>query len=572
MTTFLKKTSLLFTVALVAQFAIAQTHADGLEAMQTENWDKAIEVYTALTKATPADQTAFLTMGNAWLAKGDKDKAKANFEAAFNAKPEGPFAFIANGRVLLLQNNMAEADKQFAKAAKYGKKDVAALRQIGESYLYTPPGVKPNFTRAEELLKNAVDVGPKDFTTLMTLGYCYKEMPNGGLAAQQYELAEAVEPKNPLAKLMLAKVYKAAKLPEKATDFYDKAIAVSPSYTPALRARAEHYYYSRKWDKATESYKELIAKGAAVKVEDEMQLANCLFITKDYKACSELVEKIIKKDGSKNYLRRLLGYCYYESGEYQKGMEVMNDYFTKVTPDKVISTDYLYLGRMQVKTKGDTIAAIDNLKKGIKMDSSAWVVRKEIGDLYYAKKKWCETAQSYLMYFDSLQKPDAAEYYKLGNAQMFCKDDTMRYMTAEKTFVKVTELSPKSASGWLAAAKAAKPQDPTPDQIAADPNLANQYGKALRYFEKYVEIAGAEKEKNKKDLLLAYNYMAYCYFVKNDAPKFNDATTKWMELETDPAKQQTINDMKNAFGKEAAPAPAGGAPITPSATGGGGKG
>ena len=300
MTTYAKKILLILTVLCTAQFAFAQTHADGLTAMQTENWDKAIEIYTALTKANSTDQTAFLTMGNAWLAKGDKDKAKANFEAAFNAKPEGPLAFIANGRVLLLQNNMAEADKQFAKAAKNGKKDVNALRQIGESYLYTVPGVKPNFTRAEELLKSAVDVGSKDFTAIMTLGYAYKEMPNGGLAAQQYELAEALEPKNPLAKYMLAVVYKAAKLPEKFLAYADKAIAVVPNYTLALRAKAEFYYYGRKWEKATEAYKALVANGADVKIEDEMQLANCLFISKDYKGCSELVERIIKKDGSKN--------------------------------------------------------------------------------------------------------------------------------------------------------------------------------------------------------------------------------------------------------------------------------
>lgn len=81
----------------------------------------------------------------------------------------------------------------------------------------------------------ALDVSAKDFATLMSLGYCYKEMPNGGLAAQYYEYAEALEPKNPLAKLMLAKVYKAAKLPEKFEINIDKAIAASPTFTPAAR-------------------------------------------------------------------------------------------------------------------------------------------------------------------------------------------------------------------------------------------------------------------------------------------------------------------------------------------------
>ena len=569
MTTYAKKALLLLSVLCTVQFVSAQTHNDALTAMQTENWDKAIEIYTAIAKANPTDQTALLTMGNAWLAKGDKEKAKANFEAAFNAKPEGPLAFIANGRVLLLQNNMAEADKQFAKAAKNGKKDVSALRQIGESYLYAAPGTKPNFTRAEELLKSAVDVGSKDVTTLLTLGYCYKEMPNGGLATQQYEIAESLDQKNPLTKFMLAKVYKAAKLPERFLIYCDKALAVAPNYTLALRAKAEHFYYSRRWEQATQAYKDLVAKGAEIKIEDEMQLANCLFISKDYKGCSELVEKIIKKDGSKNYLRRLLGYCYYETGEYQKGLDIMLDYFKKVTPEKEISSDYLYLGRLQVKTKSDTLVAISNLRKGAKMDSSQWAVYKEIAELYYTKKKNGEAAEAYLMYFDSVPKPEAGDLYKLGYVQYYNREDSLRYQKAEKTFSKVAEIAPKSTSGWLWAGKSAERLDPSPEAIAADPNLANQYGKALNYYEKYVEIAWTDKEKNKKDLPKVLQYISYCYFVKNDPAKFNDASAKWLEIESDPAKQQTVRDMQAAFGKDVPPPST---PVTTPINSGGGKG
>ena len=103
-----------------------------------------------------------------------------------------------------------------------------------------------------------------------------------------------------------------------------------------------------------------------------------------------------------------------------------------------------------------------------------------------------------------------------------------------------------------------------------DPNLANQYGKARAYYEKYVELAGADKEKNKKDLLKAYNYLAYCYFVKKEESNFNGIITKWLELETDPEKQQHINEMKDAFGKEEPIIP--GTPgTTPTPNGGGGR-
>lgn len=567
MTTYAKKAFLILSVLCTVQFVSAQTHADALTATQTENWDKAIEIYTALVKANPADQTALLTLGNVWLVKGDKDKAKANFEAAFNAKPEGPLAYIANGRVLLLQNNMAEADKQFAKAAKYGKKDVAALRQIGESYLYTMPGVKPNFTRAEELLKAAVDAGSKDITAIMTLGYCYKEIPNGGLAAQQYELAESLDPKNPLIKFMIAKVYKAAKLPDRFLLYCDKTIAVAPNYTLALRAKAEYFYYGRKWEQATQAYKDLIAKGAEVTVDDEMQLANCLFISKDYKGCSELVEKIIKKDGSKNYLRRLLAYCYYETGEYPKGLEIMNDYFKKVTPDKELATDYLYWGRLQIKTKSDTIAAIGNLKKGIKKDSSQWVVYKEIGELYYAKKQNCDASASYQMYLDSVSKPEPTEIYKLGLAQYYCKDDSLRYVKAEKTFLRLSELVPKATLGWQWAAKSAVKQDP---DVEKHPELVGEFGRAKNYFDKYIEVAVVDKEKNKKGLVEAYEYITYYHYNKADVEQVKANATKLLEIDpTNPTGTELLKAAESGTIVPGAPTPQATPVTTP---GGGGKG
>jgi Flp pilus assembly protein TadD len=564
MTNLLKKPLLLVVVAC-AQIATAQTHADGMAAMQLEEWDKAIGIFTKLSQTDPTDQNALLTLGNAYLAKSEKDKALDAFKAAFSAKPEGSMAFTANGRILLLQNNAAEADKQFAKAAKNAKKDMVAQRQIGESYFFyiEPGGKRPNLTRAEALLKAAVEVNGKDFGTLMSLGYCYKEMSNGGLAAQNYEYAEALDPKNPLPKLMLAKVYKAAKLPEKALTFFDKSIAASSSYTPALRGKAEHLYFARKWEAATQAYKDLVANGAEVKIEDEMQLANCLFITKDCKGCSELVEKILKKDPSKNYLRRLQAYCDFDNGEYARGLNILDEYFKIVTPDKVLATDYEYHAKLLVVTKGDTTRAIEDYRQAISMDSSKWPTYETISNLEYARKNYCASATALRTYLDSVPAPKATDWYNLGTRYYYCKDDPMRYEKAEQAFIKVTEMNPKAGIGWLWAGKAASKRDPLPDSIAVHPELANQYGVARPFYEKYVEIAEVDKEKNKKDLLPTYNYLSYCYFVRNEADKFNPMIEKWLALEADPAKQQTIIEMRDAFGKEA--------PVTTPTDGGGGS-
>lgn len=565
MTNYLKKTLTLLLAIVVGTGSSlpAQTHVDGLAAMQLENWDKAIEVYTALTKKDATDEPAWLTLGSAYLAKGDVAKARASFDAAFNAKSEGPFAMIASGRILLLEKQAAKADEILKKAKKYGKKDIAIKRLIGESFLYDIPGVKPNFTRAEEELKEAMEFSSKDFPTLMSLGYCYKEMPNGGLAAQHYEFALNAEPQNALATFMLAKVYRSAKIPDKFLSYVDKAIALSPKFTEALRSKAEFLYFDKKWEQATEAAKALVNQGVEVTIEDEMLLANLLYITKDCKGCSEIVEKILKQDGSKNYLRRLQAYCNYDNGQYPQGLQILEDFFKQVAPDKILASDYEYLARLQIKNGKDTGVAVRNFLKVIEMDSSKWTLHQEIAKLSYDAKDYCKAAKSYQSYIDSLTEKQElvnSNYY-LGLCHYFCSEDSMHFVKAESAFTKITELLPEASVGWLWLAKSAKNRDP---DVVLNPELITEFGVAKPYFEKYAELASTDKEKNKRDLIPAYEYLSYYHFSRNEDEPAKAAIAKLLEL--DPQNPSGVGM------KEAIEAGGGATPQPPAKPNGGGKG
>ncbi len=542
MTTFQRKIFVLLLVVVYAVSGNAQTHEDGLAAMQLENWDKAIKVYSELTKKDPTDQPAWLTLGSAYLVKGEKDKAKESFDAAFNAKSDGPYAMIASGRILLLLNKQQEADASFSKAEKYGRKDVAVKRLIGESFLYTMPGVKPNFTRAEEWLKKAMDITAKDFPTLMALAYCYKEIPNGGLAAQNYEYAVNLAPKNPLPVFMLAKVYKSAKLNDKFITYVDKAIALDPKYTPALRAKMEFLYFERQWENALLAAKALINNGTDVTIEDEMLLANLLYINKDCVGVSELVEKILKKDGSKNYLLRLKAYCDYDNGNFNDGLSIMKDYFKKVDASKVLASDYLYLGRLMLSTKGDTAEAIRNMRKSIEMDPSSWKLHEEIGKIYYDAKDYCNATNAYQAFIDSLTETQALvnSYYRLGLSHYFCNEDSMRYEKAEKAFAKLTELLPDAGLGWVWRAKSMSKLEP---DIENHPELLEEFGKARPYFEQFITIAEtdtANLAKNKRDMISGYEYLASYYFLNKADDKVKMYLDKLFTIDPENESGQKI--------------------------------
>jgi tetratricopeptide (TPR) repeat protein len=543
MTNFLRKMTPVFLLAVAAGVSgFAQTHSDGLAAMQLENWDKAISVYSALTKQDPTDQVAWLTLGSAYVAKGDKKKAQETFDSAFNAKAEGPLAMIANGRVLLLQGKMLEADEIFKKAKKYGKKDVAVRRLIGDSYVFGgPEAPRERLVRAETELKEAMEISSKDFATLMSIAYCYKEMPNGGLAAQHYEYAVNIEPQNPLPLFMLAKVYRTAKLGDKFLNYVDKAIAVKPNYSEALRAKAEYLYFDKKWEAATEAAKNLVGKAEEVTIEDEMLLANLLYITKDCVGCSALVEKILKKDPSRNYLRRLQAYCDYDNGKFPEGLRILEDFFKQVAPDKVLPSDYEYLAKLQIKSGRDTAAAISNYRKTIEVDSSKWPLHEDIAQLYYKSKNYCNAAIAYQAYIDSLTETQAivnASYF-LGLSHYYCTSDSLRFVKAEKAFAKITELVPDAGLGWAWRAKAMSKLEPDIASNPEDSLLLAEFGKARPYFEKFVEIGEKDPVKNKKDLITSYEYLSSYYFLKKDDVKAREYLQKLF-----------IHDPENSTGKE----------------------
>ena len=519
----LKKIFLVIAV-LYAPQVFSQNYAEGLKAMQLDKWDDAIGVFTKLIAANPQDLDSRLSLGSAYLRKGEKEKALQNYKAASQAgNMEGAKAFIVNARVALLNNDQATAEKEIERAARNGRKDSGVFRFLGETFLYVSPNEKPNFTRAVEYLKKGYDINSRDYDNLMSLGYAYMEQSNGGLAAQYYENAAFAQQQNPFPLYILGRVYRIAKLPQKSIEYFNKAIAVAPNFALALRAKAEYYYFEeRNYEEAVKAYKSLVTTGDRVDIDDEQQYANTLFLVRNYKECIQQVEKVIKMDNSKTYLRRLLGYCSYETGDFQQGLKVMNEYFKVAPKDKILGSDYLYLGNLRLKTGGDTLTAIKDLKKAIEMDPERWELYKDIGDLNYKLKRMCDAAQAYGTRLDSLEATAGTiqplDYYYQGLSWFYCKDDTTkaRYEKALAAFQKVSERAPNSGIGWFWSGKAAGKLDPdlTQDTTQA---ARNAFGLAHDFFEKYIAIGEAgDKNKEKGNLIDAYGYMMYYHFVKQE--------------------------------------------------------
>ena len=101
------------------------------------------------------------------------------------------------------------------------------------------------------------------------------------------------------------------------------------------------------------------------------------------------------------------------------------------------------------------------------------------------------------------------EFLRMQQLAGLIKEDTASdinklFDKADSAFLRVIEIKPNLPIGYLWRARANTSID-----------LEGKEGKAKPYYEKFIELAEPESEKNKKDLLEAYNYMGV-YLIKAD--------------------------------------------------------
>lgn len=500
-------------------------------AMYMEKWQKAVTFQEERCKTAPTDWLDWLQMADAYNAASRPIDAKTALQNAAKYASQSAHTHIIAGRIALLDARQDEAILQFKKAVKAGKKDVATLRLIGESWLYGP---RRDLRRAETLLLDAQRGDNHDFLTHMNLGYCYKAQLDGGKALVYFDLAQAIRPDDPLPALMSALAYKSAKVEARQLEYLDKALAIDPQCREALRQKAELFYYKRRnYEAAAESYASLFKINPKAPITDKMAYVNCLFLTKQYEPTIAWVEKIIGEDGSRNYLRRLAAYSHYEMGNFEKGKSIMDEYFQHVATEKIISQDYEYYAKFLQKENQDSLAAV-YYEKAIELDPTRWDLYAEIGSIRYKAKDYLGAAEAYERRLDSMTTRTALDYYQVGIARYMLRD-SVNYERAAGYFAKVCDIVPYKTIGWLMQAKALSKLEP---DVETYPERVGEFGKAKEAFVQFVEIAERQPDKHKKDLVSAYEYLAYYYILQKDAEPVQAYHQKILALE--PANETAL--------------------------------
>jgi len=474
---------------------LAQSIQDGKKAMSIEKYSMAAQIFRNLVKANPTDAALNYQLGEVYFDMELPDSARMFYANGNHSDPKNLSNSIGLGKVLLDEGKTEEAKTIFEKVANTPGIEPQIFRLLALAYIATE---SKDFNQALKYANKAIFSDNKNPESYMVLGDVYLEQNIGGLAVTNYEKALELDKALLKAHLRIGQLYIRARNYPVAQKSFETAIALDAGYAPAYRELGEVYYYQKQTDKATESYKKYLSL-ADRNVSALTRYASFLFLTKDYPQVISTINEVNQMDSSNATMMRLLAYSSFEQGKFDQGLKSAERFFQKINPNKIIFTDYEYYGRLLIKNGKDSLGILA-LKKALSMDSTKMDLHSDIASALLKTKKYTESASEYQYKIKNAKNPTALDYYYLGNAYFFNK----LFDKADSAFLRVIEIKPNLPIGYLWRARANTSID-----------LEGKEGKAKPYYEKFIELAEPESEKNKKDLLEAYNYMGV-YLIKAD--------------------------------------------------------
>ena len=503
---------------LFSGIVTAQTLNDAKRLTENEQFESAAKAFEQLIVAEPSNSSAYYYYGENYFQNDNPAQAKTMYQKGVGLNVNAPLNYVGLGKIEYINGNLAIASENFTKAKTLSQnKSAEVLMEIAEVYINSE---KKNIAEALTLLNQAAKLEPKNPTVFMLIGDAYLEQNDGNNAIVNYEKALGLDKKFTKAILREGKLYSRAKNYTLALDYYNKAIEIDSSFAPAFRERAELRFRAGQSERAASDYKKYLQLNNDLSAQ--VRFCEFEFVSKHYKSVCEEGPKVLSRDTTFINIYRILGYSYYETGDYTNGLLNMTKYFQKALAagKPFLASDYEYLGKNQIKNN-DSLG-VDNLQKVLEMDTARTDLFSDIATFLMKQKNYPKA----IIYYEKKIAVDTAkvspnDYLKLGQCYYNLKDFTK----ADTVFANLIRIQPTSIYGYAYRARCKSQAD-----------LDTKQGLAKPFYEKVIEVGSLDIEKNKKELIEGYSYLGYFYLVSKDYPKSKENWKKVLEL--DPANEK----------------------------------
>jgi tetratricopeptide (TPR) repeat protein len=501
-----------FCVGSISGFAQDSEIKSAERLIEQDKKKQAIDVLQKATATYPASAQLYYHLGHAQLLAGDQAGAKSSFDKGVATNAKEPLNYVGQGHILILEKKGAQAKPLFDKALGFGKKNVATLQAIAEAEMLDKTYSKD----ALALLNRAKEINPADAKTFLLLGDYYLTENNGGSTASAYEDAAAQNPASAVPWFKHAKLFMRSKNIAIVEEDLLKAVKIDPDFALAHKDLGELYYQKKDGPNAAKHYKIYLDLTDSPDKDDRFRYAFFLFMAKDYsKANDEFKALSMKPDVSsttlKFYAQSLL-----KEGKLAESQKVFEQYLSnpQTKPDDDDFNNYAELLQQQGK---DSLAAIA-FQTSLNLNSNQPKNHQILIDYYFKAKKYSKCESACRAAIKTRKQPFFNDYFNLGRSLYLEK----KYPPADSAFAKTIELQPKITLGYTWAARSKSQQDTLLTEGLAKP-----------FYEKVIEIGEADKEKNKKDLTAAYQYMGSYHMIKQENQIAKGYWEKVLELTPD---------------------------------------
>lgn len=551
-----KTSAVVLGMVFMGSSVFAQSLADAKKAIDAEQYQKAKSMLKNLTVTQATKDENFFYLGQVYLKQDYVDSAKAAFSRGLSVNPKSALNIVGLGTVDRIEKNEASAKANFDKALAMAGKDAKPYVYVAKAYLLKPYMDKDAIAvleKAKTISKDAV----KDPELWVTLGDAYRAQSDNSHAYENYNNATGLDPNSPVIMVNIGVLWKQANNFEDATKLFQDALAKDPNFGPAYRELAESDLKQAALDpkvtvakrkEGADYYKKYLDLTDR-SIESRTRYADFLITAGDFKALEDQANELSKIDHANLKVYRYLGIAGYENGNYPAGLTAINKFIKEADPKRILPVDYIYLGRLEIKTGQDSLGVIA-IQKAIDMDTTQSDLYKEIGVSLYASKKYAAAGDAYTKYVTSSKKLNLTERFTQGRAYYFGFEAQSSAALKDKTVRPDSSLLAKadSAFSFIIQKTATKPfalaiiyRAYVNDEKETD-REKNYKGYALPFYQRYVEVVEPTHPTDaftKSKLLDAYTYIGYFNeFVTKDAAKADENWAKAKEI--DPANKQVV--------------------------------
>ena len=414
--------------------------------------------------------------------------------------------YVGMGEIELIRNKVSDAQSYFNQALSLlpsrsnkesglSKKEQAVVMiKIANAYLKAH--VKDT-SRVLSLLRNAEKLDNRNFDLYIVKGDTYMQfLADGSTAISNYNKAQSLNPQSPRAKLRLGQLWAKADNYTSALNFYTEVIKIDSNYAPAYREIGYLLSKTGQDTRAKENFGKFLSLSAGNRMA-RIQYINILLDFQDYKEAINQINVVMAKDSSNNDFNRALGYSFYETGQYEKGLYYMTKFFDNALNVKARTLDFVYYGKLLAKNNKDSLAA-EVLMKAFQMDTTQTELLNQAISAYIKMKDYSKAAEI-IIKKTLLKKDVATDYYILGKLYY----NLHEWHKADSVFSINISLDPKNVKAYMWKAWSLVNLDPD-----------SKEGLAKAAFESFIDKAKSDTIKNSKDLKQAYSYLSYYYFLQ----------------------------------------------------------